>query len=101
MYTETDTKAARGRQTYTCATENPEMGIFQIGKQNKLQNMCRNIYDHFSLLLFFSHFSLAQNLGLQKRPKSYQKTGLYLISPPVSPTNTQTQQKQLTLRRAL
>jgi len=31
--TVTDTMEAQGHQTYTCATENPELGIFQTGKQ--------------------------------------------------------------------
>ena len=31
--TETDTTAARGCETYRCTTENPELGIFQTGKQ--------------------------------------------------------------------
>ena len=30
---ETDTTAARGCETYTCTTQNPELGIFQTGKQ--------------------------------------------------------------------
>ena len=31
--TETNTMAARGRETYACATKPPELGIFQTGKQ--------------------------------------------------------------------
>ena len=31
--TETNTTAVRGHETYTCATENPELGIFWTGKQ--------------------------------------------------------------------
>ena len=31
--TETNTTAARGCRMYTCATENPELGIFRTGKQ--------------------------------------------------------------------
>ena len=30
--TETNTTAAKSHETYTCATKNPEMGIFQNGK---------------------------------------------------------------------
>lgn len=50
----TDTKAARGWKTYTSVTGNPELEIFQTGKQKKPCKTCQNIYDN--LLLFFSFF---------------------------------------------
>ena len=51
--TETDDTAARGHKTYTCATENPELGLFQTGKQNESQNTSRNIYDPFFIFILF------------------------------------------------
>ena len=51
----------QGHQTYTCATENPELHI-PDWKTNKLQYMSRNIYDH---TFFYIQISYAENLSTQ------------------------------------
>ena len=49
--TQTEPMAVRGCGTYTCAIENPEMGMFQTGKQTK-RKICLEIF----MTAFFNNF---------------------------------------------
>ena len=55
--TESDTTAARDCKTYTYATENPELGIFQNGKHER----CPETLTSFLSDFFFLY---AENLGI-------------------------------------
>ena len=63
--TETNTTAARGCETYTCATENPELGMFCTGEQMN-HKTCPEIF----IIVFV--FLYAENIGIQNMPKSYE-----------------------------
>ena len=54
LNTETNTTAVRGHKTYTCATENAELGIFWTGEQTN-RKICSQIFMtiFFSFLLYF------------------------------------------------
>ena len=54
--TETDTTAPRGHTAYTCATENPELGILLTGKQTN-RKTCPEIFMIFLFACFSSNFS--------------------------------------------
>ena len=68
--TKTDTAALRGCKTYTCTTENPELGIFQTGKQTNH----KKFLEIFMIILKKKMFTYAENLGVQNTPKSYENT---------------------------
>ena len=72
--TETDTTAARGRETYAWATENQELDIFWTGKQTNCKTSLEIFMIIFSFFVFVS--SYAENVGVQNMPKSYEQTGL-------------------------
>ena len=60
--TATDTTAARGHKTYTCANENPEPGIFQTGKR-KNHKTCPEIF----MIIFLVCVFVDENLGIQRK----------------------------------
>ena len=65
--TETDIMSARGHETYTCVTENPELGLQDL-KTNKVK--CETCLEIFQIIIFFPFFfSYAENLGIQNVPK--------------------------------
>ena len=55
--TETDTMAARGCKTYTCATQNPELGIFQTGKQQH-RKTCLEVEIFIIIFLYAEHLHI-------------------------------------------
>ena len=59
--------AARGFKTDTCATENPELGIFRTGKQRNSKT-CPEIF----MLVFIFLFSYTENLSIQNTPESFR-----------------------------
>ena len=60
--TETDTTAARDRTTYTYATENPELGVFQKGKHERCPETLTSLI-----------FLYAENLGKNIHPNHMSK----------------------------
>ena len=52
--TKTGTRAVRGHDTYTYATENPELGLFQTGKQTN----CKTCLEVFTIIFFSLNFSI-------------------------------------------
>ena len=68
--TETGTRADRGHDTYTYATENPKLGLFQTGKQTN----CKTCLEIFTIIFFLLIlvFSYAENVGIQNTPKLFE-----------------------------
>ena len=55
-------------KTYTCATKNPEQGIFWTGKQTNCK-ICREI---FTFIFWILAFSYAETAGVQNSPKPHE-----------------------------
>ena len=53
--------------TYTCATENQELDIFQNGKCERCLEYSRKVDELFLC---------SENLGIQNAPKPHEQTGL-------------------------
>ena len=67
--TETDITSARGHETYTCDTENPELGLRDL-KTNKVKcETCLEIFQIIIFIIFIFSFSYAENLGIQNVPE--------------------------------
>ena len=73
----TDTTAARGQETYTCTNKNPDLGIFQTGKQTN----CKTCLEIFMIFLLFISFNfhilysekICQNCMFKNVWKKYAK----------------------------
>ena len=66
--TQTNITAGRGRKTYTCTTENPELGILQTGKQS-----AKHVWNYIWLKNVPSIFICWK---YRHTPRSYGQTGL-------------------------